>query len=267
VAERFLRAGGATGANFHCMLCDRFRIISRRRSYKKEQALDHRVFAGAVCAACLLGAAEPARAHALFNFDGYALNTQVAPSLTLGAAGGLQATFMDSASPITCDPIPGECGYLVRDPLETEVVNGVTQYRFDFTFTQHLVALGFGRDALEIDFNRRVSYFTAPFALRFPDSLDATFLLDGNEIAAANYSAAVPPGHEFEEGVVSYYGALFNSVILQTPITTYYPNGQGNPPTIVNHVSLTLGEVEVPEPATATLLLAAMAGMGLRRRR
>lgn len=245
----------------------------------------------ALLAVGILAGAATARADAVFNFDAYAVETpttntaafaepiNTATGLTVASPSGLTATYIDGAAAAggtaSCDPNAGECGYLIRDPNELDA--GTTHPRFGFTFNTDYVALGFGHDPLDINFSSAVSSFSAPFALRFDDTgLIVSFYLNGTEVYSNLYAeTGVPSGleidgispHEFEEGTIAYSGALFNEVVVQAPVTTYYPNGVGHPPTLNGPVSFTLGDVTVPEPSSLALFAVGVVPLLLRRRR
>lgn len=115
-------------------------------------------------------------------------------------------------------------------------------------------------DTLKIGFSKSLNSISLLFALRSDASETLTLkaLMKGVEVGSVSASGLIPGGGFFPEGSISFSGTTFDSVVLtSTALDFAIDNLQ---------VAVARGGGEVPEPATAALLLMGAAGLAAFRR-
>ncbi len=108
---------------------------------------------------------------------------------------------------------------------------------------------------LDISFSAPLASISMDFGL---DGAPGPFQLDaylhGSLVGSATAMGVIPSGYQFPEGVISFSGTAFDSLVLTSPTTPYF--GVANL------------DVPIPEPSSLILLATALAGAGgvLRRK-
>lgn len=201
----------------------------------------HLLACAASTAALLAANPEPSRAAAItFDFEGLALGAQT--PLSIGS-GGLAATF---AGPAGIDPGAFALSYNSSSgpfpaPYRTLQVAFLTAGE----------AFGAPGSPLSINFSAPLQSIRLAFALDDPTGA-ASLSLATNSGGFASAGGVLVPGFRYPEGVLSFSGAPFTSVVLSSLALDFQ---------IDNLVATT-----VPEPISLGLLSTGLAGFALVRR-
>ena len=185
--------------------------------------------------ALLMVAVGVVRADSVFTFESDAVGTATQFSNTQN---GTTATFSSPADPDGFEVFPA-LGFL--------------------TLTGNFLGPGANTPAhtpLTIAFSTNLNSISLDFGLNDPGSLTLMVFEGATLVGTVSVTGVVPPGFSQPEGLISFDGATFNSVVLNTPSANLFA---------IDNVDV--ATATVPEPSTLFLLCAGVVGLAITQRR
>jgi hypothetical protein len=193
------------------------------------------IFKLMIVSALLMVNVGVARADSVFTFESDAVGTASKFSNTQN---GITATFSSPSDPD---------GFEVFPPLGF------------LTLTGNFLGPGANTPAqtpLTIAFNTNISSISLNFGLDDAGALTLMAYEGSTLVGTVSVTGVIPSGFDQPEGVISFNGATFNSVVLNSPSSDFFA---------IDNVDVRAAAV--PEPATLVLLCTGLAALVSARRR